>query len=393
MKKVPALSRHLAPRPLALACALTAVAPWALAADSAPNVEKCSREMGSLAVAEPQSHVLHSLSRYKLGSPSIMLRMIVQESGCFAVVERGVAMQNLQQERALAAGGQLQGDANIGGGQMQGADFVMTPAIQFSDDTGGMGGAIGGLLGRAGGMLGALGGLAGGVQFKEAETTILIADVRSSIQVASAEGKASKMNFSLGGWGWGGLGWAAGGGYSKTPEGKLLAASLLDNYNKIVIAIRDKPTLIRQTSASSQNNAAQSTRATTSAAPARAPAPVMAAPAMPMAMPAAAGGAALPAGLSGAFSGQFTGGEQGQFMITVSPTGQLTGIGQLQSGGNLNVAGMVAANGMIMMGVVGPNGQMQSQFQGFINPASGEIIGTWRNNASNAQGTFNGKRQ
>lgn len=393
MKIAPALSRHPATRHATLAAALLALAPWALAADNAPTVEKCSKEMGSLAVAEPQSHVLHSLRGYGLGSPSIMLRMIAQESGCFAVVERGVAMQNLQQERALAAGGQLQADSNIGGGQLQGADFVLTPAIQFTGDTGGMGGVVGGLgslLGRAGSMIGAI---AGGVKFKEAETTILIADVRSGIQVASAEGKASKMDFSLGGWGWGGLGWAAGGGYSKTPEGKLLAASLLDNFNKIVIAIRDKPTLIRQTSASSQNNAAQSIRATTPAAPARAPAPVMAAPAMPMAMPAAAGGAALPAGLSGAFSGQFVGGEQGQFMITVSPTGQLTGIGQLQSGGNLNVAGMVAANGMIMMGVVGPNGQMQSQFQGFINPASGEIIGTWRNNASNAQGTFNGKRQ
>jgi hypothetical protein len=30
----------------------------------------------------------------------------------------------------------------------------------------------------------------------------LVSDVRSGIQVASAEGKASKMNFSLGGWGW-----------------------------------------------------------------------------------------------------------------------------------------------------------------------------------------------
>ena len=55
------------------------------AAASAPAVEKCSRELGTLAVAEPQSHTLSGLSRYGLGSPSTMLRMMAQESGCFAV--------------------------------------------------------------------------------------------------------------------------------------------------------------------------------------------------------------------------------------------------------------------------------------------------------------------
>jgi curli biogenesis system outer membrane secretion channel CsgG len=340
-------------------------------------------------VAEPQNHYLAGLQHYGLGSPSIMLRLMVQESGCFAVVERGVAMQNLQQERALAAGGQLQADSNIGGGQMQGADFVMTPAVQFSGETGGVGGAIGGLLGRAGGALGALGGLAGGVKFKEAETSLLIADVRSSIQVASAEGKASKMNFSLGGWGWGGLGWAAGGGYSKTPEGKLIAASLLDNYNKIVLAIRDKPSLIRQTSQSSQNNAAQSIRATGPGAPA-APAAARAPAVAPAAMPPQAQGTALPAGLFGAYSGQLAGGEQGNFSIVVSPTGQVSGFGQAASAGNFNVAGAVSANGMIVMAGTGQAGQ--AQFNGFINPATGELVGTWRL-PSGAQGTFNGKRQ
>ena len=362
--------------------AIAAASP-ALAAD-APTVEKCSREMGSLAVAEPQSHYMAGLRSYGLGSPAIMLRMIVQESGCFAVVERGVAMQNLQQERQLAAGGQLQADANIGGGQMQGADFVMTPAVQFSGETGGVGGAVGSLLGRAGGALGALGGLAGGVKFKEAETSLLIADVRSSIQVASAEGKASKMNFSLGGWGWGGLGWAAGGGYSKTPEGKLIAASLLDNYNKIVLTIRDKPSLIRSTSEAARANAAQSIQATTPGAPRlAAPAP-MAAPAMPTA------GGALPAGYFGAYTGQFSGGDQGTFSIVVSPIGQVSGFGQASGGGNFNVAGMVAANGTIVMTGAASGGQ--TQFSGFLNPATGEVIGTWRM-PSGAQGMFQGKRQ
>ncbi len=365
------------------ALALLLAAACASAQDtSQPSVEKCDREMGSLAVAEPQSHVIAGLSRYNLGSPSIMLRMIAQESGCFAVVERGVAMQNLQQERALAAGGQLQQGSNIGGGQMQVADFVMTPAVQFSDDTGGVGGAIGGLLGRAGGVLGHIGGIAGGVKFKEAETTLLVADVRSGIQVASAEGKASKMNFSLGGWGWGGLGWASGGGYSKTPEGKLIAASLLDNFNKIVQQIRNKPTLIRSTSQASQQNAAQSIQAT---GPGASPAPVQAVPAM------AAPGGALPATLAGAFSGQYAGSEQGVFSVIIGSDGRISGIGQSASGASFNVSGMASANGTLVMSGSGTAGT--SQFTGVIDPNSGNVVGTWRQANGRAQGTFNGRKQ
>ena len=386
------------PTHIAVAAATLWAAPWAYAAN-APTIEKCTRELGTLAVAEPQDHVLSSLRGYGLGSPATMLRMIAQESGCFAVVERGVAMQNLQQERALAAGGQLQADSNIGGGQMQGADFVMTPSVQFSGESGGVGGALGGLLGRAGGVLGALGGLAGGVKFKEAETTLLVADVRSSLQVASAEGKASKMDFSLGGWGWGGLGWAAGGGYSKTPEGKLIAASLLDNFNKIVLAVRDRPSLIRNNSAAAGANAAAATRATGSAPVAAAVAPAALAPvlvAMPTPLPvmnARPGLAALPAGMFGAFTGQYSGSEQGSFSIVVGTNGQLTGIGSSPSAGNLTVAGVVTPTGMIIMGAANQAGQMAAQFNGFINPGSGEIVGTWRMAAGNSQGTFNGKRQ
>jgi hypothetical protein len=372
---------------------------WAITGAHAaeqPNVEKCPKELGSLAVAEPQDHVLASLRNYKLGSPALMLRLLAQESGCFAVVERGVAMRNLQQERALASSGQLQGDSNIGGGQMQAADFVMTAAVQFSADTGGIGGAVGGLLHRVPG-LGALGGLAGGVSFKEAETTLLVADVRSGIQVASAEGKASKMNFSLGGWGWGGLGWASGGGYSKTPEGKLIAASLLDNFNKIVQTIRDRPTLIRSTSQASQQNAAQSIRATGATGNnAAAPAAAAAVAAVAVAAPAALSRSTspLPAGLFGAFNGQFSGGnESGNFSLVVGPSGQVSGIGTSSSGGNFQVSGVVTPDGTLVMGSATQGGAPAAQFNGFINPSTGEVIGTWRMAAGNAQGTFNGKRQ
>ena len=227
----------------------------ARAADS--NVEKCSRKLGVMAVAEPHGGWGY-LSAYQLGSPEQLLRMMVQQSGCFDVVERGIAMQNIQQERSLAEGGELRGESNVGKGQMQAADFVMTPAVQIAaNNTGGVGGALaGGLLNKFG-----LGGVAGGLKFKEASTSLVIADVRSSLQVASAEGKASKTDFDIGGWGWTGAAFGAANGYTNTPEGKVIAASLLDNWNHIVVAIRDNPSLIKTHSESGDVNAANSTRA------------------------------------------------------------------------------------------------------------------------------------
>ncbi|MFL6627073.1 MAG: CsgG/HfaB family protein [Vitreoscilla sp.] len=247
--------RRIAPASAAVSAVLLLCAGAAHAADS--SVEKCSRKLGVMAVAEPHGGWSY-LSAYQLGSPEQLLRMMVQQSGCFDVVERGVAMQNIQQERSLAEGGELRGESNIGKGQMQAADFVMTPAVQIAaNNTGGVGGALaGGLLSKFG-----LGGVAGGLKFKEASTSLVVADVRSSIQVASAEGKATKTDFDIGGWGWTGAAFGAANGYTNTPEGKVIAASLLDNWNHIVVAIRDNPSLIKTHSDAGDVNAGNSTRA------------------------------------------------------------------------------------------------------------------------------------
>ena len=61
----------------------------------------------------------------------------------------------------------------------------------------------------------------------------------------------------LGGVG-GGLGLGA---YENTAEGKVVSASFLDNWNQIVRAIRDNPSLVQAQSAASQANAAASLQA------------------------------------------------------------------------------------------------------------------------------------
>lgn len=425
-----------------LAAAVLLAVPAARAADDASsNVERCGKSYGTLAVAEPQTG-WHHLSQYGLGSPAALLRMMVQKSGCFDVVERGVAMQNLQQERALMQSGELRAESNVGQGQMQAADFVMTPNVQVgAQTTGGVGGA---LLGR----LGVLGALAGGLKFKEASTSLLLADVRSSLQVAAAEGKASKTDFSIGGWGFGGGALGALGGYTSTPEGKVVAASLLDNYNKIVLEIRDRPQLIKTSSAAGDANAAASTRAEAPqpagqmlqarianvkvyAEPSRdakvvatlqrsdelvasgevkngfvhvdaanfsgwvqrtlvAPAGAGAAPApqsslTPVApIPAAAPGYGL-------FVGSFSGSDSGSFQVSIGANGLITGSGQAVNGGSFGVTGRVDPTGLVAMQTNGSAGA--AVFTGRLDAASGTVSGSWRVGRSGEGGSFAGQRR
>lgn len=219
------------PARIAAALSIVAVSP-ALAQD---ELAKCDKPFGILAVNEPQQQYMQIFQRYQLGSPAALLRTMAQNSKCFVVVERGLAMQNVKQERELARSGEMQQDANMGGGQMKAADFVMTAAVQVSDpNAGGVGGAIGGALGRKNPVLAAVGG---GVKFKDAQTSILVADARTTVQVAAAEGKARKTSFSLGAIGYKGAALGLG-GYSNTAEGKVIAASYLDNFNSLIATLK-----------------------------------------------------------------------------------------------------------------------------------------------------------
>ncbi len=204
------------------------------------GIEHCEKPMGAMAVVEPQSEYMMALSRYNLQSPVSLIRMMIQQSNCFIVVERGQGLRNMQQERDLAGGGQMRSGSNIGGGQMVAADFIMTPQVVFSEgNAGGIGGALGAFGGRTGGLI------AGGLKFKEAQTTLLVADARSGVQVAAAEGSTKKADMRLGAGLFGGGAGAAGGGYGNTNEGKIIAAAFMDNYNKVVDVVRGDPSLQR----------------------------------------------------------------------------------------------------------------------------------------------------
>lgn len=200
------------------------------------QLEKCATTMGTVAIVEDTHASWYGIltGQWRLGSTVPVLKLLVQQSNCFVVVERGRAMGNIMGERALEQSGEMRKGSNFGKGQMVAADYSMSPSITFSNqNAGGAGAAVGGRLGSVGALLG------GSMNVKEASTLLTLIDNRSSVQLAAAEGSARNMDFgAIGGL----LGSAAGGGlggYSNTAEGKVIVAAFTDSYNNLVRAVRN----------------------------------------------------------------------------------------------------------------------------------------------------------
>ena len=217
---------------------VTGAAGGASAEGASGQLERCSESLGTLAVVEDQSAPWYqTLNQYKLGSTVPVLRMMVQQSNCFVVVERGRAMNNMMQERNLEKSGEMREGSSFGRGQIVAADYTMSPSITWSEKgTSGVGGALGGLFGSVGRVVGAV---AGGLKSNEASTTLLMIDNRSGVQLAAAEGSAQNYDFNVFGGIFGGVAGGGAGGYTKTPEGKILTAAFMDSYNQLVRAVRN----------------------------------------------------------------------------------------------------------------------------------------------------------
>ena len=213
---------------------VTGAAGGETAANKNSALEKCDETLGTLALEERTNEPWYlELRNYQLGSTLPVLRLMIQQSNCFVIVERGRAMNNMMQERALQQSGEMRAGSNFGKGQMVSADYTMSPAIQFAAKTGG---AAAGLLT---GAFGGLGALAGGMSQNEASTTLLLIDNRSGVQISAAEGTARNFDFNVFGGAFGGLTAAGGGGYSSTPRGKVIVAAFADSYNQMVKALRN----------------------------------------------------------------------------------------------------------------------------------------------------------
>lgn len=216
----------------------TGAAGGANAQNANSQLERCDRSLGTLAVVEDTQASWYGIltGQWGLGSTTPVLKLMVQQSNCFVVVERGRAMNNMMQERALEDSGELRKGSKFHKGQMVSADYSMSPSITFANNNaGGASGALGGMSGA----LGVLGAIAGSMNVKEASTLLTLIDNRSSVQLAAAEGSARNMDFGAIGGLLGSAAGGIGGGYSNTAEGKVIVAAFTDSYNNLVRAVRN----------------------------------------------------------------------------------------------------------------------------------------------------------
>ena len=200
------------------------------------QIPVCAKPLGAISVLEPED-ATNWWTGQQLPAPSKLIKVFVSKSRCFTLVDRGAGMDAAMRERALASDGQLRNRSNIGKGQIKAADYVLVPDL-VSQNSDSSGNAIGGLLG---GLIGGnAGALVGGLNFKKktADVVLTVTDVRSSEQVAMAEGNAQKTDI---GWGvggglftGGGLGGAGVGGYANTEIGQVITLAYLQAYTDLV---------------------------------------------------------------------------------------------------------------------------------------------------------------
>jgi len=203
------------------------------------QIPRCAKPMGVLAIVEPEEQWWRQLN---LGSPEAIIKVFVQQSGCFTIVNRGRSMQSRAMERAMADQGELQKGSNLGKGQVKAADYFLEPNIVSSNANSG-GGGIGAAAGAFGGLFGGagrvIGGLAGGINVKkgEANVTLSVVNARTTEEMV-VEGYARKKDISWGagggaGW-WGGFAAAGASGYQNTEIGQVIVLAYLDAYTKLV---------------------------------------------------------------------------------------------------------------------------------------------------------------
>jgi hypothetical protein len=212
----------------------TGSAGGATAHNANSQLERCDKTLGTLTIVEEanQPWIDQLTAEYRMQSTVPLLRLIIQQSNCFVIVERGKAFNNMQAERALMNSGELRKASNLGKGQMVAADYTASPSVSFSArGTGGVGALVGGMLGSVGSIIG------GSIKSNEASTMLLLTDNRSGIQLAAAEGSAKNWDYGAVGALFGG-GFGGASGFTNTPQGKVLTAAFMDSYNQIVKAVR-----------------------------------------------------------------------------------------------------------------------------------------------------------
>lgn len=228
------------------------------------QIPRCERPLGTLTIADGEPGVYDAM---ELQPPQTLLRVVVQRSGCFTLVDRGsAAMDVVERERRLASAGSLRRDSNMGGGQMRAADFILLAEVASENDNASGAGARanarsndreperrsrgGGLLSGAlglgasvatGGLIPPTIGMRGGggmdSRTQEANTVLSIVNVRTTETLAVSQGYAAKRDINWNISASNAFGGFVGGGYENTEIGRIVGQSFINAYADLVAQV------------------------------------------------------------------------------------------------------------------------------------------------------------
>jgi curli biogenesis system outer membrane secretion channel CsgG len=218
------------------ATAATGAAAGASTEGASSSLETCTETLGTIRIDEQTNAGWYAayVSQYRMGSTVPALKMLIQQSNCFMIVDRSRGLRAGEEERSLMRSDEGRAGSNYGKGQIAAADYTIIPEVLISDRGGTRGGAgLGGLVG------GKVGALLGTFSTNEAGVMLTLIDNRSSIQLSAAEGYAKNIDFGAAGALFGGSAGGGAGAYTSTPQGKVILAAFMDGYNKMVKALRN----------------------------------------------------------------------------------------------------------------------------------------------------------
>jgi Curli production assembly/transport component CsgG len=212
-------------------------------ANATPQIPVCDKKLGTLAVKEPQNQWWTQLN---LDSPESLIKVIVSQSKCFTLVDRGKGLEAAQAERGLSSDGELAVGSNTGKGQMRAADYILVPDVSNKNNDSGASAVGGALISTALShfMPGNLGSVLGGISLKSktADVVLTLTDSRSTEQLALERGHAKKtdIGWNAGGGGFAGVFASAGAGsYTNTDIGQVLTQAYVEAYIKLVADVRE----------------------------------------------------------------------------------------------------------------------------------------------------------
>jgi curli biogenesis system outer membrane secretion channel CsgG len=201
----------------------------------AVEVMRCDSPVGTVAIEEPDRDWWTGL---RLANPERLIKLMASRSNCLRVVDRSRGLAMRERENNLSDRGQLQRRSNVGGAQVVSADYFIVPDL-INADANSRGSAVGAI---AGGLVGgALGGLMGNMRSNvaEAQVSIGLINARTTEEIYTAEGTASKRDTSFGAggglFGSTGGGAALGGGYEDTDMGRVVSIAYVEAFNNLVV--------------------------------------------------------------------------------------------------------------------------------------------------------------